>query len=1001
VCYNRSDVLSKNTKILGDCAPNQGGFMRPKLYLIDGHAVAHRQFNAMNPQTFSTSGGNPTNAIYGFARLLIDILTQERPHYLAVSFDRGLSGRELLYPAYKAHRVAMAPEVQASFDWQMERIYELVSVFNIPLLALDGYEADDIIGTVATQAQALDVDTHIITGDRDILQLLNEHVTVQLPDFKAGKDVTWDVAAFHAKWGFAPAALVDYKALVGDTSDNIPGVKGVGEKTATELLKQYPTLENIYQNLDKIKPAVSKKLTDDQANAQMSYTLAQIMRNIPITLVLEQCVAQDYDAARVFELFRQLEFRSLAKRLPQLPNFPSDMLIDATPSPDAVERSDRPTFARGAPTTPTTLRSPDVQTIIVNTETGLGDLVAALQTATALAFDVETTSLDQMATGLVGIALSMDGQTAYYIPVGHGATAAREGQTFSLFSALDERPQQLELTTVIEALRPALTDPNIPKYAHNSSFDVLVLAQHGIDVAPIGYDTMIAEWLYDTNSRFLGLKDLARQRLGLLMQTYEQVIVEGGTVKNKKSTTINELPIERVAPYAGADAAVTFRLVEHLRGLFTAEEDARLSFLLTELEFPLIGVLCKMQRHGVLIDVAELARLSATMAVEMSAIEEDIYRRCGERFNINSPKQLNDVLFNKLHVSPAGISKTQHGYSTAAGVLEALIETGADTTGVVQRVLEYREFSKLKSTYVDALPTMVYGDSGRVHTSFNQTGTSTGRLSSSNPNLQNIPIRTEFSRQIRAAFIAPPQYVLLSADYSQIELRILAHITQDKTLLDAFAQDQDIHAATAAAVYGVPIDTVTYEQRSFAKRVNFGLLYGMGAYRLTRDSDLTLAESREFIERYFDRLPGVKRYHEEIKHQIRQAPYMVRTLFGRRRKLLIFDPSIDGPRNANLQASAEREAINMPVQGAAADLIKRAMIDLQAALEARQSLARMLLQVHDELLLELPEAEQAEIVPLVVNTMENAAVSLGVPLTVSLRANAQVGRNWRDMTKIK
>ncbi|NWF70218.1 MAG: DNA polymerase I [Chloroflexi bacterium] len=959
---------------------------RPLFYLLDGHALTYRNFYAMGRSggSFTTSKGEPTSAVFGFARLLLDMLGAQKPPYIAVSFDRGLSGREQLFPAYKATRVEMDAEKQASFDSQLARIEQLVRAFNIPLLALPGYEADDIIGTVTAQAVEQGVAVKIFTGDGDILQLLAAHVRVQMFQTMGG-EVDYDIPLFIERRGFQPSQLVDYKALVGDTSDNIPGVKGVGEKTAKALLNTYGTLDAIYEHLADIEPKVRTKLSAARDMAYLSQELARIKRDVPITLDLNACVSHDYDADVVDALFAELEFRSLRVRLENVQK----------ERPQAAPNARIEVVETPAPA------SAQWETVIVNDEHKLAELVTALNSAQGITFDVESTSTDQIAAELVGIALAVDEQRGYYVPVGHSADpAARADGQMSLESML-QAPRapvkQLPMQQVLDALRPALTNPNIPKYAHNASYDLVVMQRHGIEVAPITFDTMIAEWVCDPGSRFLGLKDLARQRLDMHMTEISELIGKG-----KTQITMNYVEIEKAAPYAAADAVATQRLVPLLQHDLVHGREGRLDDgtdrslqIFSELEMPLVPVIAAIEQAGVLLDVPFLNEMSGRLALRLEELENEIYGLSGGygRFNINSPKQLNDVLFGKLGLPTAGIAKTTHGFSTAADVLERLAELDTPSAQIVGKILDYREVSKLKSTYVDALPALVNPRTGRVHTSFNQTGTSTGRLSSSNPNLQNIPIRTEFTREIRRGFIAPPGAWLLSADYSQIELRILAHMSGDATLIDAFQRDLDIHAATAAAVFNVPLESVTYEQRNFAKRVNFGLLYGMGAYRLTRESDLSLAESRAFIDRYFQQLPGVRQYHEQTREKLRLPPHVVETLSGRRRYFPIFERL--GRINQNDIATAEREAINMPVQGTAADIIKRAMINLYAELRQRRLAAQMILQVHDELLLEVPESELSEVKTLVRQTMENA-----MTLRVPLRANTQIGKNWKDMEKI-
>jgi DNA polymerase-1 len=960
---------------------------RPVFYLLDGHALTYRNFFAFKKRLdMSTSKGEPTFAIFGFANLLITMLEKEKPDYLAISFDMGLSGREELFPDYKATRAAMEDAEQASFDSQLDRIQQMVRAFNIPLLVLPGYEADDIMGTVVKQAVEQGVDVKIFTGDGDILQLLDEHVKVQMFQTMGG-EIEYDVALFKEKKGFEPHQLIDFKAMKGDTSDNIPGVKGIGDKTASDLLNAYQSLDGIYAHLDEIKPAVRTKLIDGREMAYLSQNLATIRDNVPVTLDLKACVSHDYNFDTVDTLFGELEFRSLRDRLMKLRGLQPSTTTD-------TETTAEPTESHVVSAIEV------VDTVIVDDDEKLAELVKVLSSAQAITFDVESTSVDQISANLVGIALAVSGERGYYIPVGHtdGSAPRPDGQmTLDMaMQAAAETPRaplkQLDMQKVLDAIRAPLTDPNIPKYAHNGSYDLVMLTRYGIEVTPIQFDTMIAEYVRDPVSRFLGLKALARDRLNIQMTEITELIGTG-----KKQITIDSVPIEQAAPYAAADAGITHRLVSVLSKEIedrTSEDDYtpnRLPELFQRVEMPLVPVIAAIEQAGVLLDVPFLKDMSTRLAKNLAELENEIYTAAGDKFNINSPKQLNDVLFGKLGLPTAGIAKTTHGYSTAADVLDRL--EPEDKTGVIKKILDYREVTKLKGTYVDALPLLVNTRTGRVHTSFNQTGSSTGRLSSSNPNLQNIPIRTEFTREIRKAFIAPPGHVLMSADYSQIELRILAHMSQDRTLLEAFLAEQDIHAATAAAVFKVPLEEVTYEQRSFAKRVNFGLLYGMGAYRLTRESGLNLAESRAFIEKYFEELPGIRQYHEDIKKRIRTHPYYIETLMGRRRYFNLF--SRTDRVNANDIATTEREAINMPVQGTAADIIKLAMINLYRELQQRKFRSRMILQVHDELLLEVPEDELQDAKVLVKEMMESA-FSMSVPL----RANTQRGTNWCEMEKV-
>jgi DNA polymerase-1 len=944
---------------------------RPTLIMVDGHALAYRQFFALPVDSFSTRSGEPTNATFGFARTLLDILEKDQPKYLLVTFDAGLSGRGEKYPDYKGTREKMPDELRT----QIERIHELTSAFNIPTLEVDGYEADDLLGTLADQAVEAGAHVLIVTGDRDLLQLVTEHIEVRLPPSRWKRtDQPYDLDAFREKYdGLEPPQLIDLKALMGDSSDNIPGVKGIGEKGGIKLLKAYGSLEAIYEHLDDLPKGQRKKLEEGREMAFLSYDLARIQHDAPVTLDLEACLAQDYDRDRVSDLFRELEFRQLIDRLT-----PKQAAAAPVSSGGATQLSmfDDTSLQSGEQAAPPPEES-TVNTTIVQDQAGLDALVAALNGASTIAFDTETTSTDQMAARLVGIALAVGPDEGYYVPVGH-VSPAGEGQD----ALLDEAAvAQLPIDTVLDALRAPLTNPDIPKVAHNAKYDLVVMRRYSIDVQPIGFDTMIAEWLSDPGSRNKGLKNLAWVRLGMEMTPIDTLIGSG-----KNQLTMDRVSVERAAPYAAADAAITYRLVDELRP--ELDEKAVLK-LYNDLEMPLIPILSDMDMAGITLDTDFLHEMSAELAERLAALEEEIHDLSGGYgpFNINSPKQLNDVLFGKLQLPTEGIKKTTHGFSTAANVLEDL----RDKHPIIEHILEHRELTKLKGTYVDALPELVNSTTGRLHTSFNQTGTVTGRISSDNPNLQNIPVRTALGRKIRRAFTAPEGRLLLAVDYSQVELRVLAHISQDPTLLDAFRQGQDIHRTTAATVHGIPFEDVTYDQRRFAKSVNFGLLYGMGAFRLARDSDLTLAQADAFIKAYFERFPRVQQYLDETKRLAAEQGYL-ETLMGRRRYFPELQQSGRGGRNAIIRQRAERQAINMPIQGTAADIMKLAMIHVHQKLEQTGVDARMLLQVHDELVLEVAQEALDSVTELVVNTMENAFA-----LDAPLKADAQYGQNWLEM----
>ncbi len=963
---------------------------RPLFYVLDGHALAYRHFYANSGRALVTSGGIPTSAIYGFTRTILDVLEKDQPTYMAVAFDEGLSERETVFAGYKAHREPTPPDLEA----QIPRIREIVQAFGIPLLVKPGTEADDLIGTASLQAEEQGAEVQIFSGDSDLLQLLSPLTRVRLFIPVAREpDVYYDEARFRERYGLEPRQLIDLKALKGDTSDNIPGVAGIGEKTATALLQEFGTVEGIYENLPSIKEATRRKLEAGRESAFMSKGLATIRRDVPFDFDFHQTRVGGLDRERIEMLFNQYEFNSLLRQLARYTQHPTDETEQDTGLPPV----EMPVIE---------LTPPAVETVIVQDEAALEAMVAALNQARQIAFDVEATSVDQMSAELVGISLSADGQTGYYIPVGHRAgasvaavTGAPGGQMALMFGgggASLLAAGQLPLERVIEAVRGPLTNPAIPKVAHNANYDLVVLQRYGIDVSPITFDTMIAEWVRDPGSQHLGLKRLALRDLGVHMTEISELIGSG-----KAQKTMDVVEIALAAPYAAADAALTFQLADSLlprlqRSADGPEVDALWGTpnppaaidVLRTMEMPLVPVVAAMERAGVLLDLPFLASMSTRLTEVLHDVESEVYDLTAGygAFNINSPKQLNDVLFGKLGLKAEGVRKTSHGFSTAADVLDQM----RGEHPIIDKILQYRELSKLKGTYIDALPALINAHTGRVHTSFNQTGTSTGRLSSSNPNLQNIPIRTELGRDVRGAFVAPPGLTLLSVDYSQVELRIMAHVSQEPTLIEAFHQGQDIHAATAALVNGIAITEVTKAQRSFAKKVNFGLLYGMGAFRLARDSDLTLAEADAFIKAYFDRLPRVRQYLDKAKRLAATEGYLT-TMFGHRR----YFPALQGTGNRQLRQQAEREAINMPIQGTAADIIKRAMIELHEQLPARGLHARMLLQVHDELVFEVPHAELAETAALVIRTMEGAA-----DLLAPLRANAQAGANWRDMQPV-
>ena len=932
--------------------------MPSTLYLIDGHALAYRMYFALTAGSSSTrwqtSKGEPTAGTYGFARELLRIIEQEKPDHIAVAFDTGKTFRDQIFPAYKGTRAKMPDDLSP----QIKRIREMIDAFNIPRLEMEGFEADDVLGSIARTAAQEGLGVKIITGDRDLLQLVNERTAVYL----AGDDQNYitdeDVVK---KLGVPPVKVVDFKALVGDKSDNIPGVAGIGEKTAIALIQKFGTLDNIYQNLEQVENRWRSKLEQNRENAFMSRDLAQIKTDLNIKLDLERARAGQIDLAALEELFQELEFRSLIKVLDRLGG--KETTAAAAAPPNAGQQMSM--FATEAPTQPV-VYSPaatlDINVKIIDSADALADLVQELNQAEVISFDTETTSTEEMRADIVGIALSIREGEGYYIPVGHRAG------------------MNLPLEQVLAALKGPLTDPKIGKIAHNAKYDYIVLAKHGLQVSPLTFDTMLAEFIINPGSRNMGLKNLAFTKLGEEMTHIEDLIGKG-----KKQITMAEVAIESAAPYAVADAEVTLRLMPlQVEGLKRVNGEK----LLYEIDLPLTPVLADMEMAGISLDLPFFQETGKRLEQRLAEIEKQVYETVGKTFNINSTQQLSDVLFTRLGLEPPDRgNKTASGhFSTSAGVLDLL----RGKHPVVDSVLEHRELSKLKSTYVDALQAALNSETGCVHTSYSQIGAVTGRLSSSNPNLQNIPIRSEEGRRLRHGFVAGKGNVLLSADYSQIELRIVAHMAQDESMLAAFRAGEDIHATTAAAIYGIRPDEVTSRMRRIAKGVNFGLIYGMSVFGLTRYTELTLAESETFVKTYFQKFPGVKRYLDGIRKQAAQQGY-VETLLGRRR----YFPALQSKANVQVKNREEREAINAPVQGTAADIMKIAMLRVPPALKAAGLKGRMLLQVHDELVLECPASEVQETAQVVQEAMTNA-----YPLSIPLSTEARYGPNWGDMKHI-
>jgi DNA polymerase-1 len=890
------------------------------LLLFDGNALVHRAFHALPPLTQHKTG-ELVNAVYGFASTLLKVFADFKPTHWAIAFDRPTpTFRHEMFEEYKAQRPATPEELKS----QIKKVHQLVEAFHIPVFEIDGFEADDVLGTLSKQADEQGIETIIVTGDNDMLQAVLPRVKTLAPRRSFTDTVLYDEQAVEQKYGIKPEQLADLKALAGDVSDNIPGVPGIGEKTATKLLQQYGTLQGIYDHIEDITPArLQDTLREYRAQAFQSKELSTIVKDVPIKLDLKTCQVSHYDRNEVARLFQELEFINLLPRLPQM-----------------KAESSQPS---------------SVKPKIVNTEASLEQLTGELEKAQDIAIEVETTGEKAMMADLIGMAISPARGEAFYIPLGH--------------QGLNQLPQ-LPLAHVATRLKPVLENAGTGKVAHNGKHVIEVLAGCGVKLDNLNFDPMLAAYLLGEKS--LGLKALAFNKLGVEITAPAELTGAG-----KKQSSLSLLEANRVADHACASVDILWSLKESLEAELRQQGVWQ---LFTEVEMALVPVLVAMESNGILLDTGLLRQMSLEMGKELLRLEKEVYSSVGHQFNINSPQQLGKVLFGDLRLPQSRRTKT--GYSTEASVMEAL----RGVHPVIELILQYRQLSKLKSTYVDALPALINRKTGRVHTTFNQTGTATGRLSSSDPNLQNIPIRTELGNKIRKAIIAPPGTYLLSADYSQIDLRVLAHLSQDPGLIAAFAQDEDIHATTASKIFNIPGDAVTAEMRRNAKTVNFGVIYGMSDYGLEQATKLSREEAAQFITLYFQKYPRVKEYLEATKEQARKLGY-VQTVLGRRR----FLPEVHSV-NRMVREAAERMAINAPVQGSSADIIKIAMINLHQEMEKRNLKSKMLLQIHDELLFEVPEEEVEEMKSLVAELMPRA-FELCVPVKIDIK----LGKNWAEM----
>ncbi|MGS2723493.1 DNA polymerase I [Porticoccus sp. GXU_MW_L64] len=901
------------------------------LVLVDGSSYLYRAFHAMYKADLRTSAGAPVGAVRGVTAMLRRLVKDYPQSCITVVFDaKGKTFRDDMYPEYKAQRPPMPDDLRP----QVEPIHNIIKAMGMPLLVVEGVEADDVIGTLAHQATEQGIDVVVSTGDKDMAQLVNQHVTL----VNTMTETVMDIDGVKDKFGLPPELIIDFLALMGDKVDNIPGVPGVGEKTALALLQGLGGLDSIYANLDKVceldfrgAKTMHKKLADNRELALLSYDLATIKLDVELEQGPQDLAMEPEDREQLLALFTELEFKTW------------------------ITEMEEGESNHSLSTQPTKI---DTNYTTVFSEDELDSWLERLQKAGLFAFDTETTSLDYMQADLVGVSFAVDAGEAAYVPFGHDYLGA---------------PGQLSRDWVLAKLKPLLEDPNLGKLGQNLKYDMSVLARHGVEMRGIAYDTMLESYVADSTAGRHDMDSLAERYLGHKCIKFEEIAGKGAG-----QLTFNQIPLEEAGPYAAEDADITLRLHQQLWPAL--EQDAPLKAVLEDIELPLVPVLSRIERNGALLDAGLLTAQSQQLGQRIGQLQEQAYELAGEEFNLASPKQLGTILFEKLGIPV--LKKTAKG---APSTKEEVLQELALDYPLPKLLLEHRSLSKLKSTYTDKLPTLVNPATGRIHTSYHQAVTATGRLSSSDPNLQNIPVRTEEGRRIRQAFVAPRGSVIVAADYSQIELRIMAHLSGDKGLLTAFGDGLDVHRATAAEVFGVDLDQVSGEQRRSAKAINFGLIYGMSAFGLGRQLHIGRNQAQEYIDLYFARYPGVQRYMDETRAAASDKGY-VETLFGRR----LHVPEINSSNGMRRQA-AERTAINAPMQGTAADIIKRAMIAVDQWLSDEGLASKVIMQVHDELVMEVPQGELARVQAGLQQKM-SAAAALSVPLVVDIGQ----GNNWEE-----
>ena len=890
---------------------------KEKLLLVDGSSYLYRAFHAL--PDLRSSDGRPTGAIYGVLNMLQKLIKSERPDYLSVVFDTPVKTfRHDIFPEYKANRQKTPEDLIA----QIEPLHQAIINLGLPLIAVDGVEADDVIGTLAMEAEKKNIKTLIATGDKDMAQLVTENIHL----IDTMKDIRMGPREVLEKFGILPERFIDYLTLAGDTSDNIPGVEKVGPKTAIKWINEYGSLEGVIQNADQIKGKIGDNLNAALDQLDLFKTLVTIKCDVQTDSNFSDLIIGESNEDLLYEQLSDLGLHGLIKQFD-------------IQSPE---------------------KKPDVESNYhtIRTKNELDELIEVMKKAPYISFDTETTSLDYMNAELVGVSIALKPNEAFYIPINHNYEGVEK---------------QLEEHFVLEALKPFLESDEIPKIGHNLKYDRHILQNLGIDLKGKLLDTMLFSYVNNSTITRHNLDAVSKRYLNINPTSYEDVAGKGA-----KQIPFSEVSIEVASEYASEDADISLKLYEHIEPL--VQKETKLAKLYSEIEGPLIYTLGDIERNGVLIDSEKLNEQSKELEAKILKLEQKVQKSAGEDFNLGSPKQLQEILYEKLGLPV--IKKTPKGQpSTAESVLQEL----SMDFPIVQDILSYRAISKLKSTYTDKLPKMVNSNTGRVHTSYHQAVTATGRLSSSDPNLQNIPIRSEEGRRIREAFIAPDGYKILAADYSQIELRIMAHLSRDQGLMDAFAKGQDIHQATAAEIFSTNIDEVTANQRRSAKAINFGLIYGMSAFGLSKQLKITRAEAQNYIEQYFDRYPQVKHYMDETKQSAKKMGY-VETVFGRRLYLADIESS-----NYQRRQYAERSAINAPMQGTAADLIKMAMILLHQKIREESFEAKIIMQVHDELVIEVNENQSDELSEITTSVMSEIS-----KLDVDLKVDADIGNNWDE-----